>query len=136
MPGFKTPADVSNDPVAPSDYKNARALTHAEIKALQEDYMAAAMRAKTAGFDGIELHGAHGYLISQFLSPETNKRTDEYGGSPAGRLKFVTEIITSIRAEAGDDFIIGCRIGGNEPSVETRSALKKREPISFMSLSV
>ena len=74
----------------------ARALTLDEIHDIQKDFVAAAVRAQKAGLDGIELHGAHGYLISQFLSPLINRRSDAYGGSVTKRVRFVKEIISGI----------------------------------------
>ena len=67
-----------------------------------------------AGFDGVEIHGAHGYLICSFLSPYTNKRTDEYGGSEENRARFPRNIIKKVRAAVGDDFIVGYRISATE----------------------
>lgn len=131
--GLKTPQSVFNDPVAPSDYHgrvdnsghdiSARALTITEIHRLREDFVAAAVRAKAAGLDGVELHGAHGYLISQFFSPIVNKRTDEYGDSITNRARFAIEIIAGIKTEVGDGFIIGCRMGSNEPDFESGIAI-------------
>jgi NADPH2 dehydrogenase len=120
--GFKASKDVTEVRIAPSDYSEkdvtARALTIDEIHGLQKDFIAAAVRAKEAGLDGVELHGAHGYLISQFLSPIVNKREDDYGGSLENRTRFVTEMIAGIKQRVGEDFIVGCRMGGNEPSLE------------------
>jgi NADPH2 dehydrogenase len=96
-----------------------RALRHREIQGIQLDFLAAAARAKLAGLDGVELHGAHGYLISQFFSPFTNKRRDCYGGNIAGRTRFAAEIIKGIRNNIEADFIIGCRMGGDEPDLES-----------------
>ncbi|BBO76633.1 NADH oxidase [Desulfosarcina widdelii] len=75
-----------------------------DISALKEAYVAAAKRAKTAGFDGIQLHSAHGYLLSQFLSPWFNRRTDAYGGPVDNRVRIHTEIIRAIREEVGKDY--------------------------------
>ncbi|HBE77797.1 MAG TPA: hypothetical protein DDW65_08425 [Firmicutes bacterium] len=132
---MKTPKSVTADIVAPSDYREtfhqrgkniaARALTVAEIHTLQADFAAAAFRAQNAGLDGVELHGAHGYLISQFFSPLVNKRLDEYGGSIANRARFAVEIIASIRAQTGNDFIVGCRMGSNEPDLEGGIAIAR-----------
>lgn len=120
--GSKTPRTVAETAVAPSDHVtnkiNARALTIDEIKNIQKDFVAAARRAEKAGFDGIELHGAHSYLINQFMSPLTNKRTDEYGGSLENRAKFAIEIISAIKKEVANDFIIDYRMGGNEPTLK------------------
>jgi 2,4-dienoyl-CoA reductase-like NADH-dependent reductase (Old Yellow Enzyme family) len=72
--------------------------------------MAAARRAERAGFDGVELHGAHGYLICSFLSPELNRREDAYGGSPENRARFLDELIDGVRAMTRKDFTLGVRL--------------------------
>jgi len=79
-------------------------LSSDDIAALKEAYVAAAKRAKTAGFDGIQLHSGHGYLLSQFLSPWFNRRTDAYGGSVDNRVRIHTEVIRAIREVVGDDY--------------------------------
>ncbi len=89
-------------------------LTKEEILELIASYGDAAQRAKKAGFDAIELHGAHGYLINQFLSPYSNKRTDEYGGSPENRTRFAIEVIKDIRRKVGEDYPILFRMGSEE----------------------
>ena len=73
-----------------------------------------ALRAKKAGFDGVEIHGAHGYLISEFMSPYSNKRTDEYGGHLLNRMRFPLKIVADIRAKCGKDFGVGFRISCDE----------------------
>ena len=83
-----------------------RALKHGEVKKLIRQFIDGAVRCKKAGVDGVELHGTHGYLIQQFLSPNTNQRTDEYGGSFENRLRFLREIVEGIRKECGDYPII------------------------------
>ena len=83
-----------------------RVLRKSEIKKLIRQFIDGAVRCKKAGVDGVELHGTHGYLIQQFLSPNTNNRTDEYGGSFENRLRFIREIIEGIRRECGDYPII------------------------------
>lgn len=93
---------------APED--SGRAMTLAEIEAVINDYVEAAVRAKKAGFDGVELHGAHGYLISEFLSAQYNRRQDAYGGSPQKRRRFLLDIVDGIRERCGDSFQIGVRI--------------------------
>ncbi len=65
---------------------------------------------KTSGYDGVEVHGAHGYILTQFLSPEINKRTDDYGGSLANRSRLLLEIVDGIRATCGQDFLLGVRL--------------------------
>ncbi|OGU00500.1 MAG: hypothetical protein A2X80_10360 [Geobacteraceae bacterium GWB2_52_12] len=91
-----------------------KALTIEEIVEIEDCFAQAAGRAKTAGFDGVEIHGAHGYLICSFLSPYTNKRTDDYGGSFGNRARFPLNIIRKIRERVGDDFIVGYRISADE----------------------
>ncbi|MBI2832748.1 MAG: FAD-dependent oxidoreductase [Chloroflexi bacterium] len=89
-------------------------LTAAEIEALVEDFADAALRSRKAGFDGVELHGAHGYLISQFLSPLSNKRTDKYSGSLENRTRFAIEIVKLIKDKAGSDYPVLFKISGDE----------------------
>ena len=85
-----------------------------EIKKIITEFGDCARRAEDAGFDGIEVHGAHGYLISQFMSSYTNKRTDEYGGSLQNRIRFAVEIVKDIRSKVSKDFIVGYRISADE----------------------
>lgn len=94
--------------------QKTRALETAEVKEIIQQFINGALRAQKAGCDGVELHGAHGYLINQFLSPYTNKREDEYGGSFENRLRFVSEIIAGIRAACGEDFPISVRLSVDE----------------------
>lgn len=107
-------------PVAPSPIPDPiarqipRELTIEDIKKLVESFAQGARRAKEAGFDAVELHGAHGYLISQFMSGYANKRTDEYGGGFEGFIRFPVEIIHRIRQLVGADFPIFFRISGDE----------------------
>jgi NADPH2 dehydrogenase len=89
-------------------------LTVEEIKELVEDFGKAAKRAVDAGFDVIEIHGAHGYLIHQFLSPLSNTRTDEYGGNPENRARFLMEIVDAVNAEITEDIALFVRISGTE----------------------
>lgn len=89
-------------------------MTIAEIKLVVEQFGQAAARAKAAGFDGCELHGAHGYLIEEFMSPYSNKRTDEYGGDLSNRMRFALEIIREARKQTGPDFIIGYKLSSDE----------------------
>jgi len=90
------------------------ALTESEIYELVEDWRTAAVRTKRADFDGVEVHGCHGYLINQFISPATNKRTDQFGGSLENRLRFAKCIVEAIREACGDDFIIGFKMSAYE----------------------
>ena len=107
-------------PVSASDVtckvigEQPRALETEEVEAMVKKFVTGAVIAQKAGVDGVEIHAAHGYLVSQFLSPLTNKRTDKYGGSFEGRLRFITEIIMGIRAYCGPKFPISVRMNGND----------------------
>ena len=91
-----------------------RQMSRREVKHLINDFINAAVRCKKAGVDLVELHGGHGYIIQQFLSPNTNKREDEYGGSFENRMRFITEIIDGIRAECGRDYPLMVRLTADE----------------------
>lgn len=111
--GMRSPAElIQEEPVCPSynEKTNARSLSLAEIKQLKKDFIAAAIRSKKCGYDGVEVHGAHGYILTQFLSSEINKRTDDYGGSLTNRSRLLFEIVDGIRAECGKEFLIGVRL--------------------------
>jgi 2,4-dienoyl-CoA reductase-like NADH-dependent reductase (Old Yellow Enzyme family) len=86
----------------------------AGIAEIQNAFVAAIRRCREAGFDGVEVHAAHGYLAASFLSPYSNHRTDGYGVTPEGRLRFLSEIVRRARAEMGDDFILSVRISVEE----------------------
>ena len=94
--------------------QKTRALSNREVRSLVGDFVRAARRVQLAGGDGVELHAAHGYLIQQFLSPHTNRRTDEYGGSFENRMRFILEITSGIRAACGKDFPIVVRLAVDE----------------------
>lgn len=85
-----------------------------EIQTLVQNFADAARRTKEAGFDMVELHCAHGYLIAQFMSPYANKRTDEYGGTFEKRMRFPLEVIAAVRKAVGPDFPVACRMSGDE----------------------
>ncbi len=107
-------------PIAPSEvysgYSRAtpKEMTVDEIKTVQKQWAEAAVRAKKAGFDMVEIIGSAGYLICQFLAPMTNLRTDEYGGSWENRTRFARELVSEMRAAVGPDYPIGMRIAGND----------------------
>lgn len=90
------------------------AMTKTMIDEMVGSFAASAKRIKDAGLDGVEIHGANGYLINQFLSPATNLRTDDYGGSFENRLRFLDEILDAVRAEVGGDFTVGLRLTSKE----------------------
>ncbi len=92
--------------------KRPRALTAKEICEIEGQFAAAALRAVKAGYDGVEIHCAHGYLLNQFYSPMTNKRTDEYGGSLENRLRITLETVERVRQEIGGEVPIAVRLGG------------------------
>jgi len=94
--------------------EKARALTDQEIEELIQGVVQASRIIKEAGFHGVELHGAHGYLLAEFVSPLYNKREDEYGGSFEKRLTLPLRLIEGIRKEVGDRFLIGYRMSGDE----------------------
>jgi N-ethylmaleimide reductase len=108
----------------PSDMN--RELQTEEVKQLVEDYRKAAKRAKEAGFDGVELHGANGYLVDQFLQDGTNKRTDEYGGTIENRVRFMTEVVEAMISVWGTERV-GVRLG---PS-GTFNSMSDSDPITL-----
>ena len=110
--GNRSPKDLVGTPVSASDdpETGARGLSLGEVEQLVEDFVAAAVRAEQAGFDGVEIHGAHGYVLAQFLSPEINKRADRYGGSIENRARIFHEIIDGVRARTRPDFQVGLRL--------------------------
>jgi 2,4-dienoyl-CoA reductase-like NADH-dependent reductase (Old Yellow Enzyme family) len=111
--GMRSPENlIGVAPVCPSENEKtgARSLTIEEIQQLKNDFISAAVRAKQSGYDGAEVHGAHGYILSQFLSAEINLREDEYGGSLENRSRLLFEIIDGIRTECGKEFLLGVRL--------------------------
>ena len=107
------PVGVSSLPDAYS-WSVPHVMSAEEIRGIVTAYVDAARTLQRAGFSGVELHGGHGYLITQFLSPWSNVRDDEYGGDLQRRTRFVREIVEGIRAECGDDFIVGLKMSGDE----------------------
>ncbi|KAG0214803.1 hypothetical protein B0O80DRAFT_496818 [Mortierella sp. GBAus27b] len=120
-PGRQSHGHLTKEPVAPSaipisnfhpfmTFNPPRALTTKETKDLVQSFVTTSVVLHKAGFDGVELHGAHGYLISQFLNPRTNERTDEYGGSLENRARFLTEIVKGIKASTPKEFSVGVKL--------------------------
>ena len=103
---------AGGQPLAPSDddRKGARAMTLEEVHRTRDSFIQAAVWAEETGYDGVELHGAHGYLLCQFISPTINQRSDEYGGSLENRTRLMREIIDGIRARCRPDFVLGVRL--------------------------
>ena len=108
-----SPKGISDQPDAYS-WTVPHVMTTDELRQVLEEYVSVARRLKSCGFGGVELHGAHGYLISQILSPWSNQRSDEYGGSLQNRVRFVEEASEAIRSTCGRDFVIGLKMPGDE----------------------
>ena len=119
-PGKQSPKFLSKEPVAPSAiplkkpldrlFNTPRALTEAEILDIIARFAYAAKICKESGFTGVQIHGAHGYLVSQFLSPTHNQRTDRWGGSLENRMRFVKEVYLAIRKKVGDSFPVSIKL--------------------------
>lgn len=119
--GSSTTTEVTGlETVAPSDIVDpelgnvCRKLEKSEIKIIVDQFKQAAIRVKKAGFDGVEIHSAHGYLLNEFFSPLTNKRTDKYGGGVLERITIHLEIIEAIRDAVGEDFPVLIRLGASD----------------------
>lgn len=114
------PGSIAGEIIAPSplpiqEGKPApREMTHNDILRVKDDFVRAALRAKTAGFDAVQFHIAHGYLLSQFLSPHTNKRADEYGGSVENRVRIMRDIVSETRARVGDEYPLLVKLNGTD----------------------
>lgn len=151
-PGRQSPRTLSRHPVAPSaiavpgtagSFAKPRALTEAEIEDLVQRYATTARIVTQAGFDGVQIHGAHGYLVSQFLSPLANQRTDAWGGTPEKRRRFVLELARAMRAAIGDDKVLAIKLNsadfqrggfGEDESIEVVHALAE-EGIDLLEVS-
>ena len=111
--GMRAPEnEIGGQAVCPSDNAEtgARALSPDEIEQLKEDFILAAERAQKAGFNGVEIHGAHGYILCQFLSPTINRRCDQYGGSLENRARIIFDVVEGIRNRCGSGFLLGVRL--------------------------
>lgn len=119
-PGKQIPNFICDEPVAPSaislgkqlskGFNTPRALTEAEILSIIQKFATSASLSKEAGFTGVQIHGAHGYLVSQFLSSRHNQRDDQWGGSLENRMRFVLEVYRAMRQAVGDKFPIGIKL--------------------------
>jgi N-ethylmaleimide reductase len=125
-PSEVTPTGDANTPEGKKPYVEPRALRIEEIKATVQDYVAGAARAMAAGFDGVEIHGANGYLIDQFLKDGTNTRTDAYGGSIENRCRFAIEVVEAVTAAIGADKV-GIRLSPNVPN----GGIKDSDPLNL-----
>lgn len=154
-PGRQTFGFITETPVAPSAVKvnipgrmfakvfgEPRALTSDEIKVLIQKFVDAAVLAEKAGFDGVEVHSAHGYLLNQFLSPITNIRKDEWGGSLENRSRFLLEILKGIRGSVRSDFGLGVKLnsadfqGGGFQEEDSIQVIKMLEPLGLDLLEI
>ena len=143
--GIRSPKDlVEGDTVGPSDHEksNSRALTLQEVHGLRDDFIAAGVRAQQCGYNGVEIHGAHGYILCQFLSSKHNQRNDKYGGSLENRSRLLFEIARGIRSACGPGFLIGVRLSPERfgMRLEEIKAVCKRlideEIIDFLDISL
>jgi len=143
--GMRSPkAEIGGQPVCPSDDETtgSRALTTEEVEQLGEDFITAAERAEKAGFDGVELHGAHGYILCQFLSPTINQRTDQYGGSLENRARIIFDIIDGIRERCRPGFLLGIRLSPERfdlrlgDILEVAQRLMSEGKIDFLDMSL
>ena len=143
--GMRSPEELIGErPVCPSDNEkfNARALSYDEVIQLREDFIAAALRAQKCGYDGVEIHGAHGYILTQFLSAATNQRTDNYGGTLENRARLLFEIVNGVRKQCGANFLLGVRLSPenvNIPLNETKEVVKQliqEGQIDFLDISL
>jgi 2,4-dienoyl-CoA reductase-like NADH-dependent reductase (Old Yellow Enzyme family) len=120
--GRRSPAElIGSQPVSSgADEKmGARAMTTGEVEEMVEAFISGAIRAEKAGFHGVELHGAHDYVLCQFLNGDLNKRTDKYGGNLANRMRVILEIIDGIRWNTGDDFNVSIRLSPERFGLKT-----------------
>ena len=130
--GMRSPAElIGTKPVCPSDNEEAgaRGLTLDEVHQLVEDFVAAAARAEKAGFDGVEIHGAHSYILCQFFSSEINHRDDQYGGSLENRCRILLEIIEGIRNRCREEFLVGVRLSSERFGVKLTEAVRMAERV-------
>ena len=121
--GYRSPKDlIGIQPVGPSDDEasGSRGLSTTEVEQVVKDFIVAAVRAKTAGFDGVEVHGAHSYILCQFLSAGLNRRTDQYGGSAENRGRIIVDILRGIRERCGPDFLLGLRLSPERFDLDLR----------------
>lgn len=125
-PSAIKPEGNANTPTGQKPYETPRALRIEEIKMTVQDYVAAAARSIEAGFDGVEIHGANGYLIDQFLKDNANQRDDEYGGSIENRARFALEVVEAVTSAIGADKT-GIRLSPNVPN----GGIKDSDPLSL-----
>ena len=126
------------------NHELAHEMSRAEIEEMVDAYARAAAYAREGGADGVELHMAHGYLLQQFMSPFTNKRTDEYGGDLEGRMRFPLAVLAAVREAVGQELIVGARLSGEEgvpgglellQNLEIAKMLATTKAVSYFSIS-
>jgi len=135
--GRRSPKElIGTDPVCPFDDPEvgARALTPGEVEQLIEDFIAAAVRCDRAGFDGVELHGAHDYIICEFLNPEANLRDDRWGGSLENRSRMMWEILSGIRARCRPAFNVSVRLSPERFGMRTHEIVSLYEDLAASGL--
>ncbi|KAH0349155.1 NADH:flavin oxidoreductase/NADH oxidase, partial [Aureobasidium melanogenum] len=141
--GARAQKSLGSDPVGPSAVPEmgVRALSLEDVETLRDDYVRAAKRAEMAGFDGVEVHAAFGWVLSQFLSPTYNYRTDRYGGSLENRARLLFEVIDRIRATCRPDFQIGLRLSMERHGLHLKdirdvaARAMKEEQIDYLDLA-
>lgn len=144
-------SESEHAPMAPSVLRSPRdpypphEMDAADIARIVDAFGRAAANLQRTGHDGIEIHGAHGYLVAQFLSPATNQRTDAYGGTPEKRLRFLREVIDAIRHHCGEDFVLGLRLSADEEiadglgiqdNVKITSAVAGWNAVDYLSITL
>ncbi|WP_428680787.1 NADH:flavin oxidoreductase [Sphingopyxis sp.] len=142
--GSRAEPELIGEPVAPSEVseRNVRALSEAEVEVLRDDFIAGARRAEQAGFDGVEIHGAHGYILAEFLSAASNRRGGRYGGRIENRARIIFEIIDGIRAVTQPDFQLGLRLSPERFGLELEeirdvaTEILRQEKIDFLDMSL
>lgn len=134
-----SPIRSPRDPFPPHE------MDEADIRRVIADFALSAANLQATGHDGVEIHGAHGYLVGQFLSPATNRREDGWGGDPARRMRFLFELIDAIRAACGGDFLLGLRLSADEELADgleltdTRrivEAVARDHPVDYLSVTL
>ena len=143
--GFRSPAPlIGQQPVGPSDDEGtgSRGLSTVEVEQLVEDFILAAKRAEAAGFDGVEIHGAHSYILCQFLAPSLNRRDDRYGGNAQNRARVIREIIDGVRTRCRADFSLGLRLSPERFDLDLKEiaslaqAVMKQGAIDYLDMSL
>jgi len=125
--GRRSPRDlIGTDPVGPSvdEKTGTRELTTHEVEHLTEDFIAAALRCEKAGFDGVEIHGAHDYIVCEFLNRDYNQRTDQYGGSVENRARLLLDILRGIRAATRPTFNVSVRLSPERFGLHTADIIE------------